>query len=474
MLRALLNKMWAGPGGGGDVWRIAYPLILSHMSLVVQIFFDRVFLTWHSAEGVAGAVTGGFFCYVIIMLFTSTGEYLTTFVAQYFGAGRPHRIGPVVWQGVYFSLLAALVIAGFQPVAEPMFRAAGHAPGVLAAELAYSKVILLGAFPAVLMATLASFFAGRGITKVILLVNVVSTVVDIVLNYGLIFGHLGLPALGVTGAAVSTILGQVVGAFLYIAIILSRKNRQAFGTASGYRFDAALLRRLIRFGVPAGLQVSIEVLAFSLFMLIIGTIDTASLAATSIAFSLNAIVFFPMVGLGIGVSSLVGRYLGAETPALAERAAYSGFTMSFIYMTACGAVYCFAPDLLLGPFGAQANPGEFAAVQDVARVLLRFVAIYSIFDMLNVIFAAALKGAGDTAYPLVLTVILGTFAMLIPAWILCRILGYGVYAAWAAASAYVVLIGLLMVRRFRAGKWRSMRVIEPVVVDLESPAEQTA
>ena len=107
-MRALFSRLWAGPGGGGDVWKIAYPLILSHMSLVVQLFFDRVFLTWHSPEGVAGAVTGGFFCYVVIMLFTSTAEYLTTFVAQYFGAGRLRRIGPVMWQGVYFAMLAAL------------------------------------------------------------------------------------------------------------------------------------------------------------------------------------------------------------------------------------------------------------------------------------------------------------------------------------------------------------------------------
>ncbi len=462
-MRALFSRLWAGPGGGGDVWKIAYPLILSHMSLVVQLFFDRVFLTWHSPEGVAGAVTGGFFCYVVILLFTSTAEYLTTFVAQYFGAGRLRRIGPVMWQGVYFAMLAAVLIAATQPFAAPFFRAAGHAPKVLAAEIEYSSIILFGAFPAVLMAALASFYSGRGLTKVILMVNIVATLIDIVLNFGLIFGRFGLPAMGITGAALSTVIGQLAGALIYVALILGRRNRQEFDTASGYRFDAALLKRLVKFGFPAGLQVSIEILCFSLFMLIIGQISTASLAASSIAFSLNAIVFFPMVGLGIGVSSLVGRYLGAENPATAQRAVYSGFTLSIIYMTACGAVYCLAPGLLLAPFGAKADPAEFALISDVAVVLLRFVALYSIFDMLNVIFAAALKGAGDTTYPLVLTILLGVFAMLIPAYVLCHYLGYGVYAAWCTATAYVVLIGLLMVRRFRTGKWRGMRVIEPVV-----------
>lgn len=468
-LRDLVRRTWTGPGGGGEVWRIAYPLILSQMSLTVQMFFDRVFLTWHSAEGVAGVVTSGFFCYVLIIFFTATGEYLTTFVAQYVGAGRLHRIGPVVWQGLYFSLLAAGAIALFQPLAAPLFRAANHEPGVLSAELAYSRIILLGSFPAVLMASLASFFAGRGVTKVVLVANIIGTLVDIVLNYGLIFGKLGLPALGVSGAAVSTIVGQAVGAAIFAAIILNRRNRETYRTASGYRIDLALLGRLVRFGFPAGLHISVEVLAFSLFMLIVGTIDTQSLAATSIAFSLNGIVYFPMLGLGIGVSSLVGRYLGADEPWHSERAAYSGLTLSLVYMTACGLVYWFAPGVLLGPFAANADPAAFAAVGDVTRVLLKFVAVYSILDMFNVIFAAALKGAGDTTYPLALTVILGTFAMLIPAYILCVVAGYGVYAAWIAASAYVVLVGLLMVRRFRGGKWRSMRVIEPAVVSLEEP-----
>jgi MATE family, multidrug efflux pump len=100
-------------------------------------------------------------------------------------------------------------------------------------------------------------------------------------------------------------------------------------------------------------------------------------------------------------------------------------------------------------------------VQDIAVVLLRFVAIYSIFDMMNVMFAAGLRGAGDTRYPLVLTVVLAWCAMLVPAWVLCVWGGAGVYAAWSTASAYVFFLGLLLLRRFRAGRWRSLRIVEP-------------
>src|SRR6185295_17109267 len=99
-MRFQVTRLWQGPGGGREVLGIAYPLILSQLSFTLQTFADRLFLTWYSAEAVAGAVTGLFATWALIGLFIGTGEFLTTFVAQYLGAGRPERIGPAMWQGI--------------------------------------------------------------------------------------------------------------------------------------------------------------------------------------------------------------------------------------------------------------------------------------------------------------------------------------------------------------------------------------
>ena len=108
-LRSIIPRpFWRGDGGGREVLILAYPLILSQMSFTIQVFVDRLFLTWYSAEAVAGAVTGLFVVWAVIGLCIGTGEYATTFVAQYLGAGRPERIGAAIWQGIYFAVAAGL------------------------------------------------------------------------------------------------------------------------------------------------------------------------------------------------------------------------------------------------------------------------------------------------------------------------------------------------------------------------------
>jgi MATE family multidrug resistance protein len=263
------------------------------------------------------------------------------------------------------------------------------------------------------------------------------------------------------------VISQVVGAGVYLAIILKKEHRRAFRTLSGWRFEGPLFTRFVRFGLPTGLQYSVEILGFAIFMMFVGRIGTAPLAASGIAFNLNMIVFMPMLGLGIGVAALVGRYLGAERPEIAERVVFSAFAMSLAYMLLCGLLYVGAAGPLLSPYAAGAPPGSFDEVEQIATVLLRFIALYSIFDMMNLVFAAGLKGSGDTLYPLGLTFVLSWLLLLGPSYYLCVVRGAGVYTAWSTATAYVIALGLLMYRRFRAGRWKALRVIEPHAPDLD-------
>jgi MATE family multidrug resistance protein len=389
-----------------------------------------------------------------------TAGYLSTFVAQYYGAKRYHRIGPVLWQGVYVSLLGGLVIVCAIPFAEPVFRLVGHSPLVQQNEVAYFQILCLGGGAYSASYALSGFFSGRGKTWPVLWVNAATTFVNLVLDYALIFGHWGFPELGIRGAGIATVVAGVFSLVLFFALLCSGSNNDTFHTIKGWRLERDLFVRLLRYGFPSGVQFFLEMAGFTAFVLLVGRLGIASLAATNIAFNINTLAFMPMIGCGIAVSVLVGQYLGGDKPDRAQSVVYSGFHLTLVYMLSIAAAYVLVPDIFVAPFALRADPGEFSEIYGYSIVLLRFVAVYSVFDTLNIIFCSAIKGAGDTRYVMLITVMLSVFLLIVPVYLAVVIFEFGLMVAWVFATAYIILLGLIFYFRFLGGKWKTMRVIE--------------
>ena len=455
-----LKTRWNGPGGYREVLVIAIPLILSTATWSIQHFVDRMFLTWYSPEAIAAAMPAGMLNFSMTSIFMGTAGYLSTFVAQYYGAERYHRIGPVLWQGVYVSLLGGLVIVCAIPFAEPVFRLVGHSPLVQQNEVAYFQILCLGGGAYSASYALSGFFSGRGKTWPVLWVNAATTFVNLVLDYALIFGHWGFPELGIRGAGIATVVAGVFSLVLFFALLCSGSNNDTFHTIKGWRLERDLFVRLLRYGFPSGVQFFLEMAGFTAFVLLVGRLGITSLAATNIAFNINTLAFMPMIGCGIAVSVLVGQYLGGDKPDRAESVVYSGFHLTLIYMISIAAAYVLVPDVFVAPFALRADPGEFSEIYGYSIVLLRFVAVYSVFDTLNIIFCSAIKGAGDTRYVMLITVMLSVFLLIVPVYLAVVIFEFGLMVAWVFATAYIILLGLIFYFRFLGGKWKTMRVIE--------------
>jgi MATE family multidrug resistance protein len=136
--------------------------------------------------------------------------------------------------------------------------------------------------------------------------------------------------------------------------------------------------------------------------------------------------------------------------------------MTFVYMASIAAAYALVPDIFVAPFSLQADPQRFAEIYSFSVILLRFVAVYSLFDTMNIIFCSAIKGAGDTRFVMFATVILTLCVLIIPTYLAIVVFKYGLTVSWILASAYVILLGVVFCLRFRNGKWKTMRVIEQV------------
>jgi MATE family multidrug resistance protein len=455
-----LKKRWHSVGGYREVLVVAVPLILSTATWSVQHFVDRMFLTWYSPETIAAAMPAGMLSFTIISIFMGTAGYVSTFVAQYYGAKRYHRIGPALWQGIYISLFGGLFLLCVIPLAEPAFRLIGHSPEIQSHEVIYFQIMCLGGGAYIGSYALSGFFSGRGKTWPVMWVNVATTVVNLVLDYALIFGHWGFPELGIVGAAIATVAAGIFSLLVFFALLFAGGNDRIYHTKRSWRLEKDLFVRLLRFGFPSGVQFFLEIGAFTGFVLVVGRLGTASLAATNIAFNINTLAFMPMIGCGIAISVLVGQYLGSDNPDIAQSAVYSAFHLTFFYMASIAAAYVLLPDLFVVPFAHKADPERFVEIYGYSVVLLRFVAIYCLFDTMNIIFCSAIKGAGDTRYVMFMTVILSIFVLIIPVYLAVEVLGAGLMVAWVFATAYVISLGVAFYLRFLGGKWRSMRVIE--------------
>ena len=448
------------PGGSRELLALAAPLILSQGFMTVQVFVDTVLLARHDPGEMAASLPAVMWFWLPFGLLQVTAGYTSTFVAQYTGAGRPHRVGPAVWQGIHFAILAGVVMLLLVPAAPLVIALGGHDPAVQSLETAYLRCLAFAAQPMLVMAAVNGFFSGRGQTWTVLCIEAFGTAVNVVLALALIFGRAGFPEMGIVGAGVATAVGSWASALLALGLLLKRRYRKEFATASGWRPERDLLWRLMKYGGPAGGQVFLDVLVFTLFVQLVGRLGKAQLGATTLTIRLNMIAFLPMFGLGQAVCILVGQRLGANRPDLAERSAYTGLKWTFAYMCSIAVIYLTLPRLLVSVFEGGRDPEYFAAVAAIVPGLLVCVAAYSVVDAVNVTFGFALRGAGDTLFVTLATFCLAWPIMVLPTYLVVRS-GGSVYWAWWFATAHIFAMAGCFYLRFRTGKWKSMRVIEP-------------
>jgi MATE family multidrug resistance protein len=450
------------PGGSRELLALAAPLIVSQSFMTVQVFVDTVLLSWYDPRAMAASFPAVMWFWLPFGLLQVTAGYTSTFVAQYTGAGRPHRVGPAVWQGLHFAVLAGLVMLLLVPAAPLLIAAAGHSPALQSLETAYLRCLAFAALPMLLMAAVNGFFSGRGQTWTVLGVEAFGTAVNVALALVLVFGRLGFPEMGIEGAGWATVAGSWASALLAVGLLLRRRYREEFATASGWRPEPALFGRLMKYGGPAGAQVFLDVLVFNLFTQLVGRLGEAAMGATTLTVRLNMIAFLPMMGLGQAVCILVGQRLGGDRPDLAQKSVYTGLKWAFGYMGSVAAVYLLLPGALVAVFEGGRDPEDFRAVAAIVPGLLVCVAAFSVADAVNLTFAFALRGAGDTRFVTLATFCLAWPLMVLPTFLVVRA-GGSVYWAWWFATAHIFAMAACFFLRFRTGKWKTMRVIEPAV-----------
>jgi MATE family multidrug resistance protein len=311
---------------------------------------------------------------------------------------------------------------------------------------------------------MAQFFYGLHRPRVVLAAVVAGNVVNFGCNYVLIFGSapLHIPAMGVPGAAIGTLIGLAVEFSIPMAVFLSPKMNAVFHTRSQWRLSWPHLRDLARTGWPAGLMYGSEMACWSVFMVVLaGKFGAEQQAASWIAQRFMSISFMPAVGLGFAVTAIVGKCLGAGRPDLARQRAWLGIRAAMVYMGVCALAMLALRHQLAWLFVEADTPPEKAAeIVAVAGNIMIVAAIFQVFDGLGIVIVGVLRGAGDTLWPGVVTVVLswtcivgGGFAMVAVA------PGLGAVGPWIGAGLYIVALGGFLGWRFASGAWTKRKLL---------------
>ena len=438
--------------------RLSLPLILNHGAVILMLFCDRMFLSWYGTNEISAVWPAIFLCWAVTSFFYSISTFINVFVAQYYGAQNKKMCAATVWQGIYYSISAYLIVLALVPAFRMVFDLFGHRPEIARLEKTYFTVIMFASLMWMLNNVLAGFFTGRGRTHITMTANLIGNALNIVLDWVLIFGHLGAPRLGILGAALATTFSSLIPPAIMFGLFLSKRYQRDYQTRRQYRPRGDLIRRLLRTGAPLGLQDMMHMLSMGLFFMFMGRTLPESLAANNIAWSLNDFLTLYTHGLVLGVMTLTAQFIGAGRPADAERVALLGAKVLLSAATVLACFYFLFPEKLLYLFrqreaGAAGIPFELILPQGTL-VLRYLIAFNFLFGTLHC-FKQALRGLGDTSFFLKTALFFDMLFFIPGIFLVVHFFGNNLVAIWNFLLVYLAMVSVAYYLRFRSGHWRT-------------------
>lgn len=438
--------------------RLAGPMILSSSTLTLMQLIDALVLSRHSSQAVAAMGPASMAVILFQGILWGVSGYAGTFVAHQQGAKNSEGVLKSAWLGLHASWMAgglALLVAW--PLTF-LFCFAGHAPGVLHDERAYFGICMAASIFPVAGAALSGWLSGIGRTKVVTLVSFAALGVNALLAWGFVLGRAGMPRWGIAGAALATVVAQIVSTAIYLALFA---RAGGFGDRALRALDQTEFVRFLKLAIPMGLRIAGELVSWTLFLVFVGRLGTIELAASSIAFRINGMAFFPALGLGQAAGILVGQARGAgrddEVPAIG----WQSLAVGEAWMLVMGSAFLLFSRPLMAAFAGGGPDG--VAIVECGVVILRFVAFYCLFDAANVMMGYALAAVGDTHWiARAFFAFSGVFLGLL--WLADR-LHPDLTLEWTLVTCFVFATAIAWSIRFHNGRWRQIRVLRESTID---------
>jgi putative MATE family efflux protein len=435
-----------------EIILLAWPVIISNLLQTITMFVDMLMVGQLGAEALAAVGLGAqvlFFVWAIVMGL-STGTI--AIVARRHGEGEAKVADNVLKQSLALAVVIGFTVAILGSLFGGMLlQMFGAESGVVSLGYDYISLIFLSSPSVFLFIVASSALRGVGDTKTPLYITAIINLINFVLNYCLIFGNFGFPRLGVLGASLGTAISFTVGAAIFIFILISSRTKIKL------RKEGSILSKktscsILRIGLPAAVEQGLIQAGFVIYVALIVSFGTDTLAAHNIGARIQSLAIMPGFGFAVATTTLVGINLGAKELEKAELSTFEGSKLSLISMTACGVLMALMAEPISRLFASDPVVIDFS-VDWILLLALGTPAIGIHFTM-----AGGLQGAGDTKWPLYVSFI-GLYLTRIPlAYVLGFLTPLGVHGVWLSMPLEYYVRAIIITRRFRKGKWKKISV----------------
>lgn len=444
--------MTKNSGMNREIVRLASPVIVGMVSTTVLNIVDTAMVGRLGDTPLAAVGLGSFITLILVLIFGSLHVGTQAVTARRLGEGRSGDYARILANTVFLSAVVGIVVSALGTAfARPIFSLLTDRPSVAAEGIPYLRIRMAGAFAVIITYTLRGYVFGLARVRIDMFASLIVNLLNILLNWLLIFGHGPFPALGTRGAAIASVISTATGLAVYLLFVELRIVRRMHPSRRRAGLDAGMMALILRISAPRAVQ-SLSTVGFVVFLGLVGRIGIAELAISNIIFKAFNVTFMIGMAVGTAAATLVGRSLGEGDPDRAARFGWRSALLGASTMGLIGALFMFFPRQIMGVFTRE--PETIA----LGVVPFRLLGAFQLIDGYGIVLSRVLQGAGSTMYVMI-SEIACVWGILIPySTLAVSALGGGLVAAWWSIYLYFSIFAALMAWKFREGGWRHIHI----------------
>ena len=444
------DSLPAPPARAGDQIRallgLGLPLVGSHLAQMAIVTTDTLMMGWYNIPSLAALSLSGPIWFNVFVLGSGFGWAVMPMIASALSQGDGRQVRRITRMGLWLSALWGLIVTPFFIFAESIFLAIGQDPEVSRLAGIYMVWLGLAMTPALLVNVLKSYLSALELTRAILFITILGAMLNFVFDWLLIFGNLGFPELGISGAGIASLLGNLI-AFGLLAVYAgrARPSHQLFRNI--HRIDREYFARVFRLGWPIGLTTFAEVGLFAAATTMMGWVGTIQLAAHGIALQIASLTFMVHMGLSQAITVRGGRYWGVGDRDTLKVASLAAMGMSLTFAGLTIIVFLTIPSSLVGLFVDPEDP-QRPAILAAGASLLAVAALFQLVDSGQVMALGMLRGVQDTRVPMIMAVVSYWLVGLPVSYVMGFTFGLGGTGIWLGLTVGLAGACLMMQTRY--------------------------